>query len=188
MKKLKISLHTKLILKGLFHSILQFIGIFAFAWYNSCIFEVAVIYCCFFIFRGQFEKQYHATTTWLCTLYTFIVFFIVSNITPKKELSLLLIVAFTYCINFVSFHIREYLDLRAKFINVKNIKICKGMTKDSLDILIKEAMLNDLESKIMSMFYCERKSITSISIKLSYSYDRIWQIKNEALKKINKVK
>lgn len=185
---MKINLHTKLVLKGLFHSLLQFVGIFAFAWYNDCLFEMAVIYCCFFIFRGQFEKQYHASTTWLCTLYTFIVFFVISNLTPKKELSLLLIVAFTYLINFVSFHIREYLDLKAKFVKVNGIKICKGMSKNTLNELIKLADLNELESTIMTLFYCDKKSITYIAIKLSYSYDRIWQIKNEALNKINKVK
>ena len=185
---MKISIHTKLILKGLFHSILQFCCIFTFGWLENCIFEISIIYCCFFIFRSQFEKQYHATTTWLCTIYTFIVFFVVSRITPRKELSLLLIVVFTYFINFVSFHLREYLDLQVKFSSLIKLEIKKGMSKENMLEICKEANLSELETNILVDFYCERKSITNIAIKLSYSYDRIWQIKNETLNKIKSLK
>ena len=182
MKK-KISLRTKLILKGLFHSIIQFCVIFAFAWYKECIFEMAVIYCCFFIFRSQFEKQYHATTTWLCTLYTFIVFFIVSNITPKKELSLLLIICFTFIINFISFLVRDYFDLKDKFKAMK-VKISKGIDKNKLLDICKVNNLNNIETSILVYYYCDRLSLTAISFKLHYSYDYIAELKSKAIKKI----
>lgn len=181
---MKISLHTKILLKGLFHSILQLSFIIAIGWLFDKLFEIAIIYCCFFIFRSTFEKQYHALTMWLCTLYTFIVFFVVTKITPRKELSLILIVAFTFTINFISFHLREYLDIKARVLKVKGVKICKGISKEQLQVIIDNINLTDIEIKILAMFYCERKSITYIANHLSYSYDRIWQVKNEALQVI----
>lgn len=183
MKKNKISLHHKLILKGLFHSVLQFGVIFAFAWFKNCIFEMAVIYCCFFIFRSLFEKQYHATTTWLCTIYTFAVFFIVSNITPKKELSLLLIICFTYIINCISFLVRDYFDLKDKFKAMK-VKISKGIDKNKLKEICKFNNLTDLETNILVYYYCDRMSLTAISHKLHYSYDYIAELKSKIIKKI----
>lgn len=112
-------LHTKLLLKGLFHSLLQMISIFAFAWYNNCIFEMLIIYICFFLFRNKFEKQYHALTSWGCTILTMIIFYIVSNITPDKSISIILVIIFTYLINNNSFYYRDYLDIK----NMKNIDI-----------------------------------------------------------------
>lgn len=79
-------LKTKLILKGLFHSLLQFILIFAFAWFNECIFEMVIIYCCFFYFRTRFIKQYHASTTWGCTITTMVIFYVISCIAPENPL------------------------------------------------------------------------------------------------------
>lgn len=176
-------LQSKFILKGIFHSLLQFIMIFTFAWFNDCIFEMCIIYICFFYFRTKFEKQYHARTTWLCTLYTIIVFYIVSNISPNKAISLLLIISFTYFINLMSFHIREYLDLRDRF-RAKKIEITKGMNKDKLLEICEWNNLNELETKILTYFYCDRLSLTAISYKVDYSYDYVAELKGKIIKKI----
>ena len=105
-------LKTKFIIKGLFHSLLQFIAIFSFAWFNDCIFEMAIIYVCFFFFREKFEKQYHAPTTWGCTILTLIIFYFVSLVTPNKTISIVLIILFTYNINVISYYYRDYLDIK----------------------------------------------------------------------------
>ena len=177
----------KLKLKPLFHSLLQLSCILFFGWYHNRLFEMAIIYCCFFIFRATYEKQYHAKTTWLCTIYTIIVFYIVSAIAPSKETSLLMIVILTYFINFVSFHLREYLDLRAKIMSNNKIKIKKGICKEHLLEICKNVnTLSELQVNILIMFYCDRKKIQYIAFKIGYSYDRIWQLKDEALKEIDK--
>jgi DNA-directed RNA polymerase specialized sigma subunit len=84
----------------------------------------------------------------------------------------------------MSFYVREYLDLKARIMKLNKVKIEKGMSKDELLKLTTEVGLNDLEVNILVSFYCERKSIQSIAYHTNYSYDRIWQLKNEALKKI----
>lgn len=186
MLKKKLSLHNRIMLKQLFHSILQFVVIFTFGYLNECIFEIAVIYCCFFIFRSTFEKQFHASTTWLCTLYTIIIYFIVSCITPRKEISLILIVLFTFSINYINFLVREFLDLKAKYVHSQNIKIKKGMSKEELLKICQPIILKSVQLDILIDFYINRKSITYIARKQNYSYDRIWQLKNEALIEIEK--
>lgn len=176
-------LSNKIMLKGLFHSILQFIVIFSFAWYNNCIFEMSIIYICFFFFRTKFEKQFHAKTTWLCTIYTIIIFYIISYITPNKEKSILLIIIFTYNINNISFYVRDYLDLKDKF-NIKKTSITKGMNKNLLLEICNISNLNELETNILVYYYCDRLSITAISYKLNYSYDYIAELKSKIIKKI----
>ena len=176
-------LKTKFLIKGLFHSLLQFIAIFTFAWFYNCILEMIIIYICFFLFRTKFEKQYHAPTTWLCTIYTFIVFFIVSNITPKIHFSVILIILFTYCINQISFWVRDYLDLRDRF-NASKIEITKGMNKDVLLNICKENKLNEMETQILVYYYCDRISLTAISYKVNYSYDYVAELKSKIIRKI----
>ena len=186
MLKKKLSLHNRIMLKQLFHSILQFVVIFTFGYLNECIFEIAVIYCCFFIFRSTFEKQFHASTSWLCTLYTIIIYFIVSCITPRKEISLILIVLFTFSVNYINFLVREFLDLKTMYGYCKNIKIKKGMSKEELLKICQPIILKSVQLDILMDFYVNRKSITYIARKQNYSYDRIWQLKNEALIEIEK--
>ena len=176
-------LRNKLILKGLFHSLLQLIAILSFAMFNECILEMLIIYICFFIFRSTFEKQYHAPTTWLCTLYTFIVFFIVSLITPDIKVSIILIICFTYFINKMSFYVRDYLDLKDKF-KASKVKITKEMDKNKLLEICKLNNLTELETSILVYFYCDRLSLTIISYKLNYSYDYIATLKSKIMKKL----
>lgn len=176
----------KLQLKPLLHSLIQIAFLIFFGWLEDKLFEMTIIWCCFFIFRSTFEKQFHATSTWLCTLYSVAVFYLISLIAPSKAISILLIITFTFIINIVSFHIREYIDLKAKFTSIKGIKIAKGMSKEDVKTLSNNANLTELENSILIQFYCERKSIQNIAIKHNYSYDRIWQIKNDALTKIKR--
>lgn len=173
--------------KGWINTLIQFSLIFTFAWFNDCLFEMSIIYLLFFIFRTRFEKQFHAKTTWLCTLYTIIIFYIVSLISPNKSVSLMLIVLFTYSINQISFYVRDYLDLQNAIKNKtskNNIVISKGMNKDLLLDYCKKAELNEMETNILIDFYCNRYSITKIAIKNEYSYDNIYLIKKKSLNKI----
>ena len=179
---------SKLFFKLFINTAIQIGCLLFFGWLEDKMLEMTIIWFCFFVFRANFEKQYHATTTWLCTLYSVLIFYIVSLITPNKDLSIVLIVLFTYLINTMSFYVREYLDLKARILKLNEVKIAKGMSKDELLKLTTAVGLNDLEVNILVSFYCERKSIQSIAYHTNYSYDRIWQLKNEALKKIkNKV-
>ena len=178
-------LKNKLLLKGIFHSLTQFCFIFGFAWFNNCIFEMLIIYICFFYFRTRFEKQFHAKTTWLCTLYTIIVFYIVSNISPNKSSSIILIILFTYTINKTSFYVRDYLDLKDKF-KARNVEITKGMSKTKLMKICEENNLNELETMILIYYYCDRLSLTAISYKINYSYDYVAELKGKIIRKIKR--
>ena len=90
---------------------------------------------------------------------------------------------FTYFINLMSFHIREYLDLRDRF-RAKKIEITKGMNKDKLLEICEWNNLNELETKILTYFYCDRLSLTAISYKVDYSYDYVAELKGKIIKKI----
>lgn len=151
-------LKTKFLIKGLLHSLLQFIAIFTFAWFNSCIFEISIIYVCFFIFRTKFEKQYHALTTWGCTILTMIIFYIVSLITPEKSISIILVIIFTYMINNVSFYYRDYLDIK----NTKNEKVAKKKKNTNRQIIIDILGVNNLDEESIEK-YCVSKGIPKLS-------------------------
>lgn len=155
--KLKISLHTKLTIKYLFHSILQTICVFTFAWFHDCIVEMAIIYSCFFVFRPQFNKQYHARSTWLCTIYTIIIFYVISLITPNKSISVLAVVLFTYFINYVSFLVKDYLDLKHPPKTLKNITI------EELKILCEQFNISDLGYNRLKLRYIDKKTMKEIA-------------------------
>lgn len=152
-------LKNKIILKGLFHSLLQLLALLLFGWFRDRIFEVCIYYVCFFTFRPTFPKQYHALTSWKCTFTTIIVDYIVSTIIPNKSLSLLITIILTYAINYISFLYREYLDnkdLQAVKQNTKPKKNSKR--KQIIDILGKENLDEESIEK-----YCISKGLINIS-------------------------
>ena len=71
-----------------------------------------IIIPCFFYFRNKFEKQYHASDGWRCTLYTLFIFTIVSVISPNISISIMLIIILCYFINLTSYYVRDYLDIK----------------------------------------------------------------------------
>lgn len=157
-------LHTKLFLKGLFHSLLQFILIFSFAWYNDCIIEMSIIYVCFFIFRNKFEKQYHALTTWGCTFLTMIIFYLVSKITPEKSISIILVILFTYLINTISFYYRDYLDIKNNKDKNTNeiVKVEKKKKNTNRQLIIEILGKDNLDEESIER-YCVSKGMPRLS-------------------------
>lgn len=150
-------LKTKFLIKGLFHSLLQFISIFTFAWFNSCIFEMSIIYVCFFLFRTKFEKQYHALTTWGCTILTMVIFYLVSCITPEKSISVILVIIFTYTINKVSYYYRDYLDIK----NAKNEKVARKKKNTNRQLIIDILGTDNLDEESIEK-YCVSKGVPKL--------------------------
>lgn len=151
-------LKTKLLLKGLFHSLLQFSSVFVFALFNNCFIEMTIIVICFFIFRTKFEKQYHALTTWGCTLLTMLIFYFVSCITPEKSISVILVIIFTYTINKVSYYYRDYLDIK----NAKNEKVAKKKKNTNRQLIIDILGANNLDEESIEK-YCISKGVPKLS-------------------------
>ncbi len=103
-----LKMHWKIILI----SLIQFSFVFAVGWFFGHLLEMFIIVPCFFYFRSKFEKQYHAKDGWWCTLYTMIIFTIISLTSPEISLSIIMIVCFTYFVNLCSFYVRDYLDIK----------------------------------------------------------------------------
>lgn len=132
----KIFFKIKIEFKGILHSILQLLALLVFGWFHNSIFEMLVLYVCFFCFRTTFEKQFHAKTTWGCTIISIIVYYLASLIIPNKSISLILVVCFTYFINKVSYYVRDYLDIKypsKKKKNTNRQEIIKILGEDNLD-------------------------------------------------------
>lgn len=166
-------------------SIIQFSCIFAFACFNNCLLEVSIIVACFFAFRRNFEKQYHAKNGWWCTLYTIILFYIISNISPDITISVLIIIIFTYFINLFLYYVRDYLDLQDRF-KAKKVNISKGMSEKDLKSITENEDINELEYNILRDYYVKRDRLNIIAIRYNYSIDNINKIKSKAIKKLIK--
>lgn len=156
---MKLSLHNKLILKGLFHSLLQLLCILLFGIFNNCLFEILIVYICFFTFRPTFEKQYHALTSWGCTCITITVYFIVSLIIPNKSITLLLTIIFTYFINYASYLYKDHLD-NMDLNNIKNN--CKTKKNSKRKQIIEILGINNLDEESIEKF-CISKGLVNIS-------------------------
>ena len=146
-------LRNKIILKGLFHSVLQLLILLLFGWFNDRLFEMIIYYVCFFIFKNDFLKKlkvYDAYTNWGCTFITMIVDYLVSIFIPNKSVSILITIIFTYFVIYASYLYRDHLDNK----DLQNLKANNTPTeKKSKRQIIIELHDNAFMSKHCESFY-----------------------------------
>lgn len=160
-------------------SFIQFGGILLLSILFERIIEILIIIPLFFWFRSKYTKTYHAKTIWQCTLYTLLMFLIICIISQPIQISILITIILCFFVTEFLYYLSDYLD----FIKIKKFKIYKGMNKATLvnKCIIYE--LTDLETQVLTMYYCDRLKRWQIGNVLNYSEDNISKIKEKALKK-----
>lgn len=104
--------------------------------------ETIITIILFFIYRSRFEKQYHASSLYLCSFISIIIFTIIIQIEVKLSISILFSVILTYTITLVSYYVRDYLDNRVLVKTYRqklesfNTRCIENLTEDELIALM----------------------------------------------------
>ena len=139
------SYHLKLRLKFLWFNLLGFIilgTICTIAYFNNKLVETSITILLFYLFRNLFEKQYHASSLYLCGLISLIVFFVVVHLEINVATSILYSVILTFIITLLSYFVRDYIDnklLVKKYeqkLNSLNVKCIENLTEEELIYLM----------------------------------------------------
>lgn len=105
--------------------------------YNKLI-EVCVTFILYHVYRGLFEKQYHANSVIKCFIITNIVFFILIKLSVKFSISILITVLLTFIFTVLSYYVQEYLDSKilvkmyTKRLLLFDSKCIENLTEDEL--------------------------------------------------------
>lgn len=132
-------------------SIILFIG-----WFNNRLIEIITILSLFLLFRAKYEKQFHARSLFICSIYSIIIFYIVIKFSYSVRITIASIVLIPYFITFISYHVRNYFDLlylKDKKIKNRNkiIKILDGnLTEEHIENV---CLKNGLSTKISETVY-----------------------------------
>lgn len=164
----------------IFYTIVQFGGILIISYFMDMLLETIIFIPLFFIFRRKYSKTFHAEDFLPCTAYTFIMFIIKNKISLPISSSILLTVVLAYTTTDALYYIKDYIDI----VNVKVIKIRRGMDKDLLISKCKQANLTEDETYVLVEYYCNRKKRFEIGMDLGYSEANISKIKEKALSKL----
>lgn len=117
--KYKLKLKLKLFGYSLL-GVLTLISILIYAYYNDRSFEVGITIMFFYLFKRRYEKQYHSSSLFTCSIISFIVFIFVTKSSISLSCSLLFTIILTYIINTVSYYVRDYLDIKRPTKKKKN--------------------------------------------------------------------
>ena len=100
--------------------------------------ETSVVILLFFIYRRMFEKQYHASSLYLCSFISIIVFIVIINIEVSLEISILMSVILTFTITLISYYVKDYLDTKVLVQKYKSkierydIKCLENLTEEEM--------------------------------------------------------
>ena len=163
-----------------FYTIVQFGGVLVLSYFMDMLLETIIFIPLFFIFRRKYSKTFHKEDFVPCTTYTFIMFIIKNKISLPIPTSILLTVVLAYTTTDILYYIKDYMDV----VNVKIIKIRRGMDKDLLISKCEQANLSEDETYVLIEYYCNRKKRFEIGMDLGYSEANISKIKEKALSKL----
>ena len=138
---------NKLKIKMLGYNILGFIilGIICLiAYFNSKLIETGITIILFYIYRRLFEKQYHASSLYLCGCISILVFIVVIHLEVSITISILFSVILTFIITLISYYIKDYLDNKILVKTYEN-KL-KNINIKALENLTEEEMINLMPS------------------------------------------
>ena len=130
----KIKLKLKFIAYNLL-SLITILAILGIAYLNNRTIEILFTIVLFFIFRSQYEKQYHSKSLLTCSFISIIVFYFVSSLSLDINSSILFSIILTYLITTISFYVRDYLDIKFPTKKKKNSNrqvIIEILGKDNL--------------------------------------------------------
>lgn len=132
---------TKLKLKKLWFELLGLITlcvIIGFSIFKNKVVETSIVIVLFFIYRRMFEKQYHASSLYLCSFISIIVFIVIINIEVSLTISILMSVALTFIITLISYYVRDYLDTKVLVKKYKSkierydVKCLENLTEEEM--------------------------------------------------------
>lgn len=152
---------------------------------NDKILEAVFLFICYLALRYLFPKTWHSNNFYLCICTSISCFWIAITFLFPINVSILFSVVFGFVIGLILYLIQDYLDLKNRF-TIKKFEITKGMNKEKLKDICERFELSELETQILTYFYCDRLSLTKISYKIGYSYDNTYLLKKKALNKITK--
>lgn len=163
--------------------IITYISIILLAIFNNKVIEVTISIISFHILRRKDEKTFHASNDFMCWLISVISFSIISILEFNLSQSILSCICWAYILTQIMYYIQDYFDLKDRF-KANKVNITKGMSKDKLLKICEDNNLNELETKILIYFYCDRLSLLVISRKIGYSYDYTAELKSKIIKSL----
>ena len=162
-------------------AIFQFMLVFTLCYFiNSTTWQFVVIFVSFCIMRAVFGKSYHANSIITCTTLSCVVFVIATRLSLPPYISILCNVIIGLLVAYMMY-VLYYFN---KYTTSQGITISRGMSKESLDEILSNHNLNEIETKILTDYYVKRKSLQYIATSVGYSIDNVKKLKAKLLKRI----
>lgn len=139
--------------------------------------ETSISIFLFYIFRFQFEKQWHASSTYMCFLITSIVLVVIINIEVPLSTSILFAIIITFILTYISYYVKDYYEMKLKITKIK-----KYEQKDIYNLSLEELLklfpnIKDRKIKIVYGYLHRDNKITA------YEYAENWDISEPLLYK-----
>ena len=162
-------------------AVFQFMLVFTLCYFiNNTTWQFVIIFVSFCMLRAVFGKSYHCNSIITCTSLSCLVFVIATRLSLPPYISTLCNVIIGLLVAYLMYALYYF----NKYTNSQGITLSRGMSLDSLTKLCSDIQLSDVERKILTEYYVNRKSLQYIANKVGYSIDNEKKIKAKIIKRI----
>lgn len=187
--KLKIKIKIKYILYYLL-GVATLLVILFIAYIKDRLLETSIIIVLFYIYRHLFEKQFHASSLWLCSFISIIVFIVVVNLEVNISISVFISIILTFIVTLVSYYVRDYLDTKILVNSYKeklfklNSKALENLTEDEM-ISLMPSIKYEIIHIVYEYLHRDKSSLTASgfayrnNISEATLYRYVKQVKNK---------
>ena len=109
-----------------------------FAYFKNRLIETSISIFLFYVFKNLFDKQWHASSTYMCFIVTSIVLILIIYLEIPLSVSILFSAIITFILTYISYHVKIYYEDRAIINRLKKYKI------KAIENLTLEELLNKL--------------------------------------------
>ena len=187
--KLKIKIKIKYILYYLL-GVATLLVILFIAYIKDRLLETSIIIVLFYIYRHLFEKQFHASSLWLCSFISIIVFIVVVNLEVNISISVFISIILTFIVTLVSYYVWDYLDTKILVNSYKeklfklNSKALENLTEDEM-ISLMPSIKYEIIHIVYEYLHRDKSSLTASgfayrnNISEATLYRYVKQVKNK---------
>lgn len=150
---------------------------------NTTLVTTVFLLVSFMMTKSTFSEAFHMKRALSCFVVSNLIYFVLSRITVRVEISFLVPIILGVSLSYVS---SLFVRKKEPEEPARKMQLYRGMSEDEVLDICAGGEFNGYEIGLLVDFYCKRMTLVQLALKYNYSKDTIYYHKKKVLEKIQR--